>query len=222
MLKTRNLKMQVLRSFLIFVTGVTFWAGLMFLPLAECTVIAFISPLLVTILSVIFLGEKFGSHRWGVVFAGLLGVLFVIRPGAGVVHWAIILPLLAALFYATLQITTRVLGQQDNVLTTLFYTSTCGLIFSGVLALIFWQTPTPAQWLILAWLGFVGAMGHFFMIKAFERAPASLLASFDYITLVWAVLYGYFLFNDLPDAWTVLGAAIIVSSGIYLIRKENS
>ncbi|MEN8244934.1 MAG: DMT family transporter [Thermodesulfobacteriota bacterium] len=222
MLKTRNLKMQVLRSFLIFVTGVTFWAGLMFLPLAECTVIAFISPLLVTILSVIFLGEKFGSHRWGVVFVGLLGVLLVIRPGAGIVHWAMILPLLAALFYATLQITTRVLGLQDNVLTTLFYTSTCGLIFSSVIALIFWQTPTPAQWLMLTWLGFVGAMGHFFMIKAFERAPASLLASFDYATLVWAALYGFFLFNDLPDAWTVLGAAIIVSSGIYLIRKEKN
>jgi len=75
---------------------------------------------------------------------------------------------------------------------------------------------------MLAWLGFVGAVGHFFMIKAFERAPASLLASFDYVTLVWATLFGYFLFNDLPDGWTVLGALIIVSSGIYLIQKENS
>ena len=220
-LKSRNITIQVLRSLMIFCAGITFWAGLMYLPLAECTVIAFISPLLVTILSVVFLRESFGPHRWVVVFVGLAGVLLVIRPGVGIVHWAVILPLLAALFYATLQITTRVLGQQDNALTTLFYTSTCGLIFSSIMALLFWQTPTLAQWLMLAWLGFVGAVGHFFIIKAFERAPASLLASFDYVTLVWAVLFGYFLFNDFPDKWTVLGAMIIVSSGMYLIRKEN-
>lgn len=221
MVKTRNLKMQVLRSTMIFCAGVTFWAGLTYLPLAECTVMAFISPLLVTVLAVLFLGEKFDSHRWKVVIVGLVGVLIVIRPGAGIVHWAIILPLLAALFYATLQITTRVLGQQDNVLTTLFYTSTCGMAFSSVMVLFFWQTPTLNQWLMLMWLGLIGAAGHFFMIKAFERAPASLLAPFDYATLVWAALLGYFIFGDLPDGWTVLGAAIIVFSGIYLIRKEN-
>lgn len=220
-LATRNLKMQVLRSALIFCAGVTFWAGLMYLPLAECTVIAFISPLLVTILSVIFLREKFGAHRWVVVLAGLVGVLFVIRPGVGFVHWAVVLPLLAALFYATLQIITRVLGQQDSALTTLFYTCVCGLVFSSVMAVLFWQTPTPVQWLMLMGLGFVGAAGHFFMIRAFERAPASLLASFDYATLVWAILYGFFLFGDLPDGRTILGAVIIVASGLYLVRRER-
>ena len=156
------------------------------------------------------------------MFVGLVGVLIVIRPGMGIVSWAAILPLMAAAFYATLQITTRVLGQQDNVLTTLFYTSTCGLIFSSIMALLFWQTPTPAQWLMLAWLGFVGAVGHFFMIKAFESAPASLLAPFDYTTLVWATLLGLFIFGDFPDGWTIVGAMIIVSSGIYLIRRESS
>ncbi|MCG6909757.1 MAG: DMT family transporter [Deltaproteobacteria bacterium] len=218
---TRNLKMQVLRSSLIFCAGVTFWAGLIYLPLAECTVIAFISPLLVTILSVIFLGEKFGSYRWIVAVAGLAGVLLVVRPGAGIVHWAVILPVLSALFYATLQITTRILGMRDKALTTLFYTCTCGLVFSSVMAAFFWQTPSPVQWLLLMWLGLVGAAGHFFMIRAFERAPASLLASFDYATLVWAVLFGFFLFGDLPDGWTVVGAMIIVSSGAYLIRREK-
>ena len=156
------------------------------------------------------------------VHLSIFGVLLVIRPGIGIVHWAVILPLLAALFYATLQIITRVLGQQDNGLTTLFYTCVCGLVFSSVMAALFWQTPTPVQWLLLMWLGFVGAVGHFFMIKAFERAPASLLASFDYTTLVWATLYGFFLFGDLPDGWTILGAAIIVSSGLYLVKRERS
>ncbi len=219
---TRNLKLQALRSTLIFCAGITFWAGLMYLPLADCTVMAFISPLLVTILSVFFLGEKFGGHRWMVVVAGLIGVLFVIRPGMGIVHWAVILPLMAALFYATLQIITRVLGQQDSALTTLFYTSTCGLILSSIMVVFFWETPTILQWLLLMWMGFVGAIGHFFMIKAFERAPASLLAPFDYTTLIWAILFGFFLFGDLPDAWTIVGAMIIVSSGLYLVRRERA
>ena len=222
MLKTRNLKMQVLRSAMIFCAGVTFWAGLMYLPLADCTVMAFISPLMVTVLAVLFLGEKFGSHRWKVVVVGLVGVLIVIRPGMGIVSWAAVLPLMAAAFYATLQITTRVLGQQDNALTTLFYTSTFGMAFSSVVVVFFWQTPTGYQWLMLMWLGLIGAVGHFFMIKAFERAPASLLAPFDYANLIWATLLGYIIFGDFPDGWTIMGAVIIVSSGIYLIRKENN
>ncbi len=220
-LKTRNIKLQILRSLMIFSAGITFWAGLMYLPLADCTVMAFISPLLVTVLAVLFLGESFGSHRWKAVIIGLVGVLIVIRPGMGIVSWAVVLPLMAAAFYATLQIITRVLGQQDTVLTTLFYTSTCGVVFSSVMVVFFWQTPTLYQWLMLMWLGLIGAIGHFIMIKAFERAPASLLAPFDYATLVWATLLGYFIFGDLPDGWTIVGAVIIVSSGIYLIRKEN-
>jgi len=218
---SKNLKLQILRSVLIFCAGVTFWAGLMYLPLADCTIIAFIAPLLVTILSVFLLGEKFGFHRWGSVIIGLLGVIFVIRPGMGIAHWAVLLPLFSALFYATILITTRVLGQRENVLTTLFYTSVGGLILSSVMVLFFWKTPSPMQWLLLMWLGMLGAVGHFFMIKAFEKAPASLLAPFSYASLIWATLLGFFLFGDLPDAWTIFGAAIIISSGLYLVRRES-
>jgi drug/metabolite transporter (DMT)-like permease len=218
---TKNLKLQIFRSVIIFCAGVTFWAGLMYLPLADCTVITFVAPLLVTILSVFLLGEKFGFHRWGSVIIGLLGVIFVIRPGMGIAHWAVILPLFAALFYATVLITTRVLGQRENVLTTLFYTSIGGLILSSVMVLFFWKTPSPMQWLLLMWLGLLGAVGHFFMIKAFEKAPASLLAPFNYASLIWATLLGFFLFGDLPDAWTIFGAAIIISSGLYLVRRES-
>jgi len=144
---TKNLKLQILRSVLIFCAGVSFWSGLMYLPLADCTVIAFISPLLVTILSVFLLGEKVGFHRWGCVMIGLLGVILVIRPGMGIVHWAVVLPLLSAFFYSALLIITRVLGQREDALTTLFYTSIGGLILSSILILFFWKTPSPIQWL---------------------------------------------------------------------------
>jgi drug/metabolite transporter (DMT)-like permease len=219
---TKNLKLQILRSVLIFCAGVSFWSGLMYLPLADCTVIAFISPLLVTILSVFLLGEKVGFHRWGCVMIGLLGVIFVIRPGTGIVHWAVVLPLLSALFYAALLIITRVLGQREGALTTLFYTSIGGLILSSILVLFFWKTPSPIQWLFLIWLGLLGAVGHFFMIKAFENAPASLLAPFNYTSLIWATFLGFFLFGDLPDAWTIFGAIIIISSGLYIVKRESS
>lgn len=219
---TKNIKLQILRSILIFCAGVTFWAGLLYLPLADCTVIAFVSPLMVTILSVLLLGEKFGFHRWGSVIVGLLGAILVIRPGMGLAHWSVILPLLAAFFYSILQITTRVLGQRDNALTTLFYTGICGLILSSIIVLFFWETPSPTQWLILMWLGLIGSIGHFVMIKAFETAPASLLAPFNYATLIWATLLGFFLFGDLPDAWTIFGAIIIISSGLYLIGRKTS
>lgn len=218
---TQRIKLQILRSILIFGAGVTFWRALMFLPLADCVVIAFASPLLVTALSVPLLGERVGIHRWGAVIFGLFGVMFVIRPGMRIVHWASILPLIAALFYANFQITTRILGRIDNALTSLFYTSVGGLILSSIAVLFVWVSPSFEQWLILMLLGFLGAVGHYFMIKAFELAPVSLLAPFDYITLIWAMLLGFVLFGDLPDAWTIMGAIIISSSGLYLIKRER-
>jgi drug/metabolite transporter (DMT)-like permease len=193
----------------------------MFLPLADCVVIAFVSPLLVTALSVPLLGERVGIHRWGAVIFGLFGVMFVIRPGMRIVHWASILPLIAALFYANFQITTRILGRIDDALTSLFYTSVGGLILSSIAVLFVWVSPSLEQWLILVWLGFLGVVGHYFMIKAFELAPVSLLAPFDYTALIWATLLGFVLFGDLPDAWTIMGAIIIISSGLYLIKRER-
>ena len=104
----------------------------------------------------------------------------------------------------------------------LFYTSTGGLVLSSVMVLFFWETPSPIQWLFLMWLGLLGAIGHFFMIKAFEKAPASLLAPFSYASLIWATILGFFMFGDLPDVWTIFGATIIISSGLYIVKRESS
>jgi drug/metabolite transporter (DMT)-like permease len=220
-LYTRRLKLQILRSVLLVGSGVSLGGALMYLPLADCTIISFASPLLVTALSFPLLGESVGMHRWGVVIFGLFGTLLVIRPGMGIFHWASILPLVTAFFYANMQITTRILGRTDHPLTTLFYSSTGGLLVSSMAVFFVWVTPSPEQWLVLVWLGFLGAVGHYFMIKAFEIAPASLLVPFDYVTLIWAMLLGFFLFRDLPDGWTIAGAAVIITSGLYLIKHER-
>ena len=218
---TQRIKLQILRSILLFGSTVLFWGALMFLPLADCVVIAFASPLFLTALSVPLLGERVGIHRWGSVIFGFFGVMIVIRPGMGIAHWASILPLITSFFYANIQIITRILGRTDNALTTLFYTGACGLILSSIAVLFVWTPPSLEQWLVLVWMGFIGAMGQYFMIKAFELAPASLLAPFDYFTLIWATLLGFALFRDLPDAWTIMGAIIIISSGLYLIKRER-
>lgn len=220
-LYTKNIKLQFLRSILVFCAGVTFWAGLKYMPLVDCMVILFTSPLWVTALAVFILSEKVGANRWACVIIGLFGVILVIGPGTGIVHWAAILPLCAALFYASFQITTRVLGQKDSILTTLFYSGIGGLGFSSIIVIFFWETPSSKHWLLFMGLGFLGALGHFFMIKAYENAQASLLAPFDYISLIWAMLLGFLLFGDFPDAWTIFGAVIIVLSGIYLVRRET-
>jgi len=218
---TRKLKLQILRSIFLVAATVTFWRALVFLPLADCVVILFVSPLLVTILAAPILGESVGSHRWTAVILGFVGVMVVMRPGITIFDWVSILPLITALLYAGVQISTRILGRTEGALTTLLYSSTGGVIICTIGVLFFWVTPSFEQWLVLGWLGFLGAVGHYLMIKAYEIAPASLLAPFDYTTLIWATILGFVMFGDLPDAWTAVGAIIIMSSGLYLIRRES-
>jgi len=220
-LRTRKIKLQILRSILLVASTLTFWLALMFLPLVDCVVVLFVSPILVTMLAAPLLGESVGRHRWIAVIIGFVGVMVVMRPGFTIFDWMSILPLITALFYAGVQISTRILGRTDGALTTLLYSSAGGAIISTIGVLFFWVTPSLGQWFVLGWLGFLGALGHYLMIKAYEIAPASLLAPFDYTTLIWATILGFIAFGDLPDAWTVLGALIIMSSGLYLIRRES-
>lgn len=194
--------------------------ALIFLSLADCVAIVFISPLLVTALSVPLLGEKVGVHRWGAVIMGFIGVMIIIRPGIGIVHWAVILPLITALFWANYQITTRILSRTDSALTTLFYAAAGGLVFTTFAVWSVWMSPTFKQWFILAWLGFLGTMGHYLLFKAFELAPASMLAPFNYTSILWSLLLGYVIFGDLPDEWTIAGVVIIISSGLYITQRE--
>ena len=221
MVRTKKFNMQILRALLGLSATFTFWGALVFLPLADCVAIAFTSPLLVTALSVPFLGEKVGVHRWGVVIIGFIGVMIIMRPGMGTMHWAVILPLTTALLWANYQITTRLLSRFDNALTTLFYTAAGGLLFTTLAVWLDWLTPTFKQWFVLACVGFLGTMGHYFLIKAFELAPASILAPFSYTSILWSTLLSYFVFGDFPDEWTIAGVVIIISSGLYIIQRER-
>lgn len=220
--RTRRLGLQLLRSLLLLGATFFFFLAVKYIPLATATAIGFVGPLFVTALSVPLLGEKVGPRRWAAVVFGFGAVLVIIRPGAEVLHWAVVLPLLVAASFAFYQITTRILSHSDGSITTLFYSGTVGAVVMTVL-LPFqeWQTPTPAGWAIMACLGLTGSIGHLVMIRAFTIAPASSLAPFTYLQLVWAALLGFVMFADLPDLWTLIGALMLAASGLYVLYRER-
>jgi drug/metabolite transporter (DMT)-like permease len=181
----------------------------------------FLTPILVTVLSVPLLGERVGPWRWAGVGAGLAGAIVIIRPGLGVMHLAALLPVCAAFGHAFYQISTRVLSRTDQPLTTLFYTPLAGFVATSAVLPFLWVQPDLEGWLLMMLIGLLGGLGHFALIKSLTAAPVAIVAPFTYTNLIWATDYGYVLFGDLPDGWTVLGAAVIVLSGLFIFYRET-
>lgn len=220
-LRTSRPWLQFMRSWLLLGSTFFFFLAVKYIPLATATSIGFVAPLLVTALSVPLLGERVGPRRWAAVVIGFASVLIIIRPGFGMIHWAVALPVVTAACFSLYQITTRILSRSDTAATTFFYSATVGFVVTSALVPFEWVTPDLAGWAGLAMLGLSGGLAHYLMIRAFSIAPASLLAPFGYIQLVWAVLIGFVWFGDFPDSWTLAGATIIVASGLYVLYRER-
>lgn len=219
--RTKRPGLQVFRSAMLMTTTYLFFAGIQHIELAMASSIMFLSPILITILSVPILGEKIGLRRVTGVIAGLIGALIIVRPGLGDVPVAAFYFIAAACTNAIYQLTTRMLRQWDDAYTTLFYTGLFGAVVSSFAAPAVWVTPTGIEWAFMIGMGTFGALGHFTLIKAFQSAPPSALMPFAYSGLVWATLFGYFIFSNLPDAYTVIGAAVITASGVYIFHREQ-
>jgi drug/metabolite transporter (DMT)-like permease len=218
---TRRRGLQILRSGLLTITTLQFFAGLYFLPLAEMTAIMQTAPLIVTTLSLPLLGEHVGIRRWLGVAAGFTGALIIIRPGTDGMQLAALLPLGAATTFALYQITTRILSRTDGTLNTLLYSPLLGAALLAAALPFYWVTPDAEGWGLMALVGLLGGLGHFTMIRAFTWAPAATVSPFGYTGLVWAALFGLVLFGDFPDIWTIAGAAVIVGSGLYILHREH-
>jgi len=218
---TRRFDLQVARSFFLICGTILFVYGLSLMPLADITAILFVAPILVTALSAPLLGERVNHRQWIGMVLGFAGALVIIRPGSGVMQLAALFPLGTAFFFALYQITTKQLSRTEHTMTMLFYSGLLGALAMSVAVPFFWVTPGAAEWLLLAMLGVFGSATQFCMIKAFEAAPATTVAPFLYSTLIWATVSGFVFFDDLPDAWTVVGAAIIAFSGLYIARQER-
>lgn len=214
-------RLQLVRSALMVMTNSLFFIGLQFAPLTTATSIVFLGPILVTILAIPLLGETVGVRRWAGVAFGFAGAMIIIRPGSGVIGLAALFFLGTALSHACYQIMTRKIRSVDHPFTTLIYTAVVGAVAASVVVPFEWVRPSLGQWGLMVMLGGCGAVGHFCLIKALQAAPAAAVVPFSYASLLWAALYGYFLFADLPDMWTLVGAAVIAASGLYIFYREQ-
>ena len=213
--------LQILRGLLVLVSAVLFFAGLRFIPLADATALVITAPILVTALAIPLLHEKVAVRRWLGMIAGVAGAMIIVRPGAGAMQWAALLPLGAAFLFALHQIMARILGRTDEVTTTLAYTTVVGVLLSSAALPFFWVTPTFGDWALMAALSFFSICGQFAIIKAFKSAPATTVTPFTMTNLIWATLFGFAIFGDLPDRWTILGMAIIVTSCLYVQHRRR-
>ena len=214
--------LHLLRGVLGIVMMVSFVYALRTLPLSTAYSIFFVAPLLITALSVPILGEKVGPRRWSAIAVGLVGVLVVLRPtGEGMLTWAGLAVLVAAFGYAVSAITVRVLARTDPSQAITFWLLALMALGAGALALPGW-VPLRAQDLwIVGGIGVAGAIGQYAITEAFRLAEASRVAPLEYSALVWGLLLDLTLWGVLPDAVTWIGAAIIIASGLYLIRREK-
>ncbi|WP_089265701.1 DMT family transporter [Tardiphaga sp. OK246] len=220
MRSTRPL-LQVFRGLGLLCSSIFFIMALGYLPIAEATATGFISPLFVTGLSVLFLGEKVGLRRWTATIAGLLGVLIIVRPGTAAFQPGTIFPIISALGWATALVLTRKISGADRAITTMAFSAITGFLMLSVIVPFYWIVPSWTQIALGVGIGVAATVGHWIVVLAFRYADASVLAPFSYVQLVWVTLIGFFLFGEVPDAVTFAGAAIIIASGVYTAHRER-
>ena len=215
--RTRRPFLQVARAATLVCSLSALFVSLRYLPLAVATTVAFTAPLLIAALSGPILGERVGAARWLAVLVGMIGACLVVRPGTEVFHWASLLTLLGAFFFALFNIATRVLGAFDRPLTTVLYTFVVSTALVSFAMPVVWVTPTTLQWLLFAASGLLGFAAHFSMARSLVLSDASAMAPLHYVRLLWAIGIGLVIFKHVPDPWTLAGGALIVASGIYVV-----
>lgn len=217
---TQRVGLHMLRSAIIVTSICSLFLGMKYLPMADTIAITFASPFIITVLSIPMLGEKVGLHRWSAVLVGLVGVLIVVRP-TGTMHWAVIMPVISAFAFALFQIVTRKLSSTEPTLVALFYTGVGGLICSSLIVGFVWTPLTLEITAMFFFIGLLGVVAHFMMIRAAEGAHVSLLAPFNYTKLIWATILGYYIFGHVPGLHVLTGSVIIVASGLYVLWREQ-
>ena len=222
LMRTGRPVLQLARSALLLGSTLFNFLAFRYLQLDQALSILFSTPFMVAILAGPVLGEWIGWRRWLAILVGFAGVLLVTRPGAGGVHWAALYSVASAVCYSVYIIATRVLSRTDSTETTLFYSNLVGAVAMMPVLPFVWSTPD--NWFLIflmAVFGAFGSFGHYLLIAGHRLAPASILAPFMYTQLVWAVLLGYLIFSDVPNNWTLAGAAVVIASGLYLLYRER-
>jgi len=220
-LQTRRPGLQVMRGVALLASSLFFISGLRFLPIAEASATGFVSPLFVTALSIVFLGESVGVRRWIATAVGLIGVLIILRPGSSAFHPAAFFPIVSALAWAGTLIMTRMMSGREHAATTMTYSAIVGVCILSALVPLVWVAPSWHDILFGIFIGVASTAGQWIVVLAFRYADASVLAPFSYTQLLWVSILGFIIFGELPDIWTVTGAAFIVGSGLYTAHRER-
>jgi len=240
LLKTKRPFVHLTRGLLIVVANMTFYMAISFMPLAEATALFFVSPLIITALSVPFLGEKVGWRRWIGIIAGFFGVIIMIRPGVNTISIYSFLPIIAATAYASTQIITRRLGTTEKASVMSFYISLTFIVIAGCfwwligdgslsgqydpkVEFLFraWKMPDSGDAMLMVFVGVLVAIVGYMLSQAYRVANASIVAPFEYVTLPLALLWGYLFWGEIPDLQAAIGMALIVGSGLYIFLREK-
>jgi drug/metabolite transporter (DMT)-like permease len=210
-----------LRSILLSIDMVLVFYAFVELPLADAYSLIFAVPMVVTALSVPILGEHVGWRRWSAVVVGFIGVLIVLRPGIAELKAGHIAAISSALFFGLSLILVRRIGKDESSGAMIFWMVVALLVVSGpVMPEVY--VPMPAMDLaLMAVLGLLSGAGHLMLIRAFRLAPSAIVAPFHYSQMVWAVIFGLFLFGDIPDRWVIAGSTVIIGSGLYILWRET-
>jgi len=237
--KTKRPVMHFIRGFCVVFANMCFFLGLAVLPLAEAVAIFFVSPLIITVFSVLFLGEKVGPWRWAAIAIGLVGVIVIVDPRGATFQIASILPLLAATSYALLHILTRKIGKTESAATMLFYIQLTFILTSGAIGLALgdgrysgngdlsvefltrsWATPALTDWWIFVAIGIGSTAGGYLISQAYRLSEAAFAAPFEYLAMPLAILWGVLVFGEWPDLNGWSGIALIIGSGLVLLWRE--
>lgn len=240
-LRTNRLGVHLTRGFCVVAANMCFFLGLAALPIADAVAVFFVSPLVITVFSVIFLGERVGPRRWLAIAIGFVGILVIVKPGTSAFQVASLLPLAAAVLYATLHMLTRKIGGTESAATMVIYMQLTFLAASAGFGLAFgdgrfgdvdhaslafflraWGPVAPADWWIIVMLGVSGMLGAFFISQAYRLSEAAFVAPVEYITMPLAIMWGITVFGTFPGTSAWLGIALIFGSGLYLVWRESS
>lgn len=241
LIRTRKPKLHLMRCTAVLFANLCFFTGLAIMPLAEAVAIAFATPVVVTLLSVVVLKETVGPWRWGAVAGGFIGILIIMRPGTGTFQAAAILPFLGACGYATLHVLTRSAGGTEKAATLSFYPLFGFLVVSGLIGLtlgdgrlatggesaaldfIFraWKWPEHADWPYFVGVGLAGSFGGYLVSQAYRLCEATLVAPFEYIAMPLAIVWGVAFFEEWPELPVWIGSSLIIGSGLVSVWRET-
>jgi len=239
-LATSGWKVLLVRGAIMFTAYTSYYLGLAALPMAICVALYFTAPMFITLLSVLFLGERVDVQRWVALLLGFVGVLIVVRPGTEAFDWAMLLPVYAGFSYGLSMVMARWLGSRETAAVMASYGNAVFLLGALALSAVFgsgefaseshkslgflvrgWSTPTTTDFMLMAACGVVAAAGLVLLTQAYRIAEASVVAPFEYTGMVWSVILGFLFWNELPDAQGWAGITIIIGAGLYILYREQ-